>query len=446
MAAVRPEPCTIVGAGLVGSMLACHLARRGMRVDVFERRSDPRSASADAGRTIAMSLSDRGWRALATVGLDQTVRRSTHPKAARCVHHADGTRVVQQYGRDGHALWTVNRRHLNGALVEAAERTGQVTFHFGTVVEDVDTGAGRLSLVTRDGQGLGHPYGYLFGADGMNSRLRALLSAQAAVTDTLTTLDDQYFAVRIPPSVDGGWALPSDQVHVWPRERRLLVALPNADRSFTGTIFTRQASALGADQSVAGRARVFREAFADLAVLVPDLERQLERNPASDIRAVRCSPWSLDDRVMLIGDACHAIMPFYAMGMNTGFEDCTVFDRLLDESEGDLGRAIARFEAARKPDTDAIGDLSLRNFASIGRAADPEYDRRWRIERALWALFPDRWTPLYAMIHFSERPLRDVVRRHERQGCALDEVAARFQGEPDADLDGLARIATPFLP
>lgn len=446
MATVRPEPCTIVGAGLVGSMLACHLARRGLRVDVFERRSDPRSAGADAGRTIAMSLSDRGWRALTTVGLDQTVRRGTHPKTARCVHHADGTRVVQQYGRDGDALWTVNRRCLNGILVEAAERTGQVTFHFGTEVEDVDMAAGRLSVVMLDGQRRAHPYDYLFGADGMNSRLRALLSAQAAVMDTLTTLDDQYFEVRIPPRADGGWGLPSDQVHVWPRDERLLVALPNADRSFTGTIFTRQTRAPESDRSIVGRAGLFRESFPDLAALVPDLEDQLERNPASDIRAVRCSPWSLDGRVMLIGDACHAIVPFYAMGMNTGFEDCTVFDRLLDESDGDLHRAIGRFEAARKPDTDAIGDLSLRNFASIGRAADPDYDRRWRIERALWTLFPGRWTPLYAMIHFSELPLSDVVRRHAAQGLALDAVAARFSGEPDTAPAELARIAAPFLP
>lgn len=447
MPAARSEPCIIVGAGLVGSLLACYLARRGRRVDVFERRPDPRSLRADAGRTIAMSLSDRGWAALAAVGLDEKVRRGAHPKTARCVHRADGTRMVQQYGRDGDALWTVNRRRLNGDLVEAAEQTGLVTFHFSSPVEDVDLAAGRLSVVASDGGLCDHDFGHLFGADGMNSRLRALLRGQAMVADELTTLAYQYYEVNVPPRADGGWGLPADQVHIWPREDRMLVALPDAFGSFTGTIFTRrQASILEAAEPAVRRADTFRAAFTDLTALVPDLDRQLAANPASDIRAVRCSPWSLDERVMLIGDACHAIVPFYAMGMNTGFEDCAVFDRLLGDSGGILHRAIAGFEAARKPDTDAIGDLSLRNFASIGRASDPEYDRRWRIERALWFLFPDRWTPLYAMIHFGHCPLREVLARHEEQGRVLDEVAGRFAGEPDDDLAGLADIARPFLP
>lgn len=437
----------IAGAGLVGSLLSGILARRGFDVTVFDKRPDPRSSKASKGRTIAMSLSNRGWRALGIVGLDKAVRAQAHPKSARCVHQQGGPELSQPYGRDGDALWTVNRRELNAFLVEAALRTDRVRFHFDTRIEGLDLTERTVRVCGDEGGAEAIRFDYLLGADGMNSRVRAGLRDAGVLEDVITTLDYQYFEVEVPARSDGGWALPGDHVHVWPREDRLLVALPNAGGTFSGTIFSRREVSFDeASCPIEDRTLRFRETFDGLAELVPDLSDQLAVNPPSDIRQVRCTTWNVGDRVLLIGDSCHAIVPFYAMGMNTGFEDCTVFDELLDECRGDLGQVIQRFPGQRKPDTDAIGDLSLRNFQSIGKSIDPDYHRHWLLERVLWSLFPERWTPLYAMIHFSHLRLSEVMTQHKAQSKALAEIVTKFSGDPESNRERLRAIAEPLIP
>jgi len=423
----------VVGAGLVGTLCSLHLVRRGARVTLLEKRPDLRRADLPGGRSIAMSLSDRGWHALRTVGLDEAVREGAMPKRKRCVHLPDGSVQKQTYGRPEHALWTVIRKTLNCVLLDGAEKAG-VDLRFETLCEEVDLATGRLvarDLVSDRAETL--DCDHLIGADGMNSRVRKELCRVGCIGDEMLTLDYRYFEFVIPPAEDGGFRLDPDGVHIWPRPEGLFVALPNQGGSFTGTLFFAKKgdNLFRYGRAYEERVQGFVEAFPDLARLCPDYDGTLERNPPSDIKAVRCSPWHVDGRVSLIGDACHAIVPFFAMGMNTGFEDVTVLDELIEEFDGDLDLVLPAFSERRKRCTDAIGDLSLANFRSIGESADPDYDRRWQLERRLWDLMPDQWTPLYPMIHFGRRPLDEVIAANRTQAAVLDELMAGAAGEAD---------------
>ena len=423
----------VVGAGLVGTLCSLHLIRRGARVTLIEKRPDLRRSDIPGGRSIAMSLSERGWHALRTVGLDEAVRAGAMPKTRRCVHLPGGRIQEQAYGRPEHALWTVNRKTLNCVLLDGAEKAG-VDLRFETRCEDVDLATGRL--VTRDLKAdRAEPLDcdHLLGADGMNSRVRRDLCRADCLGDQILTLDYRYFELVIPPVGGADFRLDPDGVHIWPRPEGLFVALPNQGGSFTGTLFfAKDGDNLFRDgRTHAERAEGFAAAFPEVARLSPGYAEMLERNPPSDIKAVRCSPWHVSGRVGLIGDACHAIVPFFAMGMNTGFEDVTILDGLIEEFAGDMDRAFAAFSERRKRCTDAIGDLSLRNFRSIGRSADPDYHRRWRLERRLWDLMPDQWTPLYPMIHFGRRPLDEVIAANRTQAAVLDELMAGAAGGTD---------------
>ena len=437
----------VVGAGLVGTLCAVYLARHGAAVTFVEKRPDLRRADIPGGRSIAMSLSDRGFRALRGLGLEDLVRAGTKPKTRRCVHLPEGGVQVQEYGKDGQALWTVNRKQLNCALLDAAQEAG-VDLRFETVCESVDTA--RPALVLRDlrtDTAATEAFDHVIGADGMFSQVRADLSRAGDLAESVTTIAYGYFELVIPATADGGFKLDNDCVHIWPRPEGLFVALPNLNGTFTGTLFYAKDgdNLFRADRSADERAAGFAAAFPEVAELSPDYAAILAANPPSDISTVNCTPWHAGDRVCLIGDACHAIVPFYAMGMNTGFEDCTVFDELITEMGGDLGAVFAAFSARRKPCTDAISELSLRNFLSIGRSADPRYHERWLLERRIWERFPERWTPLYAMIHFSLRPLDEVIRAAERQRAVLDRLMAEIHGPEGHERICLDTVVAPLL-
>ncbi len=436
----------VVGAGLVGSLCAVHLARHGARVTVFEKRPDLRRTDLPGGRSIAMSLSDRGFRALDRVGLAEHVRAGAVAKHRRCVHLPGGGTQVQDYGRDGQALWTVNRKALNGTLLDAAAAAG-ADLRCGTAVEDLDVATATLRLRGPDDRSYAESFDQVIGADGMFSRVRAVLKAAGSLDEVLTTIDYRYFEMVIPPAPDGGFRLDGDCVHIWPRPEGLFVALPNRGGSFTGTLFfARDGDNLFRDdRTAAERAAGFAAAFGEVAALCPGYADVLAANPPSDISTVRCSPWHAGDTVCLVGDACHAIVPFYAMGMNTGFEDVSVLDGLIEDCGGDLGAVFARFSAERKPATDAVSELSLRNFRSIGSSGDPRYHERWLLERRIWERYPDRWMPLYAMIHFSDRPLDRVVRDAERQRQVLDRLMALAAGPGGTEQLCLETTVAPLL-
>jgi len=442
----RDETVGIVGAGLVGALLAVRLARLGWRVDLYEKRPDLRRTDLPGGRSIVMSLSDRGWRGLAAAGLDAAVRPTTIPKGRRLVHLEDGGLRPQPYGRPEDAIWTVDRKRLNCLLLDAAEREG-VALHFQYECRGLDAGTGRLEFADLSGgKAATRRHDRIVGADGIFSRVRGELSAQGLVRDDVHTLEFGYRELSIPARPGGGWALPHDAVHVWPRPGCLLLALPNRDGSFTCMLIMRLEGegSLAAVRTADELDAIFASRFPDAAPLMPRLAEEFFRHPVSNIFTVRCDPWHAGERVVLIGDACHAIAPFYAMGMNVGFEDVTLLIGLLERHGGDWGRAVPEFGARRKPDTDAIADLSLKNFKAIGQSTGDHFHLKWELERRIWELEPRRWRPLYSMIAFSHIPLSLVAHIHERQNRVVNALVAEH-GVDSPDHPDLPRLAAALL-
>lgn len=442
----------IVGAGLVGSLLSIYLAQRGFAVDLYEKRPDMRKSAMRGGRSIVMSISYRGLKGLDGVGLRSLVEGQTHPKYSRMVHLPDGTTTEQAYGRDRQSINTVDRKQLNCNLLDRAEATGRVKIYFNHQLQSMDIRGGGLVLEDIEtGNLLTRTYDRIIGADGMFSRVREALEAQGDTTSDRLNMQHGYRELGIPP-VNGGWALPEHLVHVWPRRNYILVALPKLDKSYTCTLFLPADGdlSLASITSEADVFRLFRAQFADVIPLMPTMVDDFFSNPASRLFSVKCSPWNYEDRVLVLGDAAHAIVPFFAMGMNVGFEDCTVFDGLMEEFRNDLGAVIREFGARRKPDTDAIADLSAKNFSEIAHSPDPDYNFKWALERRIWETYPDRWMPLYPMIAFSHMPLREAVQRNQRQKEILAEIIPRVKTDAtdysDAFLDDIVRThVTPRL-
>lgn len=417
----------IIGAGLAGSLLSIFLVKRGFTVDIYEKRRDPRLDDRTRGRSIAMSISHRGLSALKRIGLDQIVLCDTVAKHSRMVHLENGQRYVQAYGHDDDAIHTVSRRQLNIQLIQTAEETGRVRFFFQHECMDLHLENGRLELEDVANRSFQEKdYDHIIGADGIFSQMSQMMVRKHEAEFTHLTLAHGYKELTIPPAANGDWALPIGYVHVWPRPDCVFLALPVPDKSFTCTLFfpmegTPSFESIQTEADVVG---LFEHYFPELLPLIPNLTISFFENPTSNIITVSGRPWHYDCRLMLIGDACHAIAPFYAMGMNVCFEDCAVFDDLLSEFDNDLSRAIPKFESRRKPDTDAIAELSLRNFQNIRHSVEPDFHHKWEIERKLWEIAPDKWAPIYAQIAFSSVPLSQVIASKPRQAAVIERILA----------------------
>ncbi|MBD3258967.1 kynurenine 3-monooxygenase [candidate division GN15 bacterium] len=417
----------VIGAGLTGTLLSLYFARRGFEVDVFEKRPDMRAADIPGGRTIVMSLSHRGLRALDGVGLQDAVLKTTFPKYGRAVHLCDGSVQEQAYGRDGDAINTVDRKELNCLLMNKAEATGRIRLFFEMRLQHLDADTGQVELYhTVAGQTVKVRYRAIIGADGIFSQVREQLQKINAVTSHLVETGYSYRELSIPPNEDGTHRLAKSSVHVWPRKNHVLVGLPRHDGSFCCNLFLPSEGewSLSSLQTRECISVFFDNHFPMVKPLMPDLIDEWLTNPRSDISTVKCRPWHHKDKVMLIGDAAHAIVPFFAMGMNVGFEDCRVFDDLMTTHGNDLGRVFEAFSRLRIPDTDAISDLSYKNFSEISKSPDPTYHTKWTLERQIWELRPDRWMPYYAMIAFSDLPLADTVARKEQQNQVIEQLLA----------------------
>jgi kynurenine 3-monooxygenase len=419
------ESVTILGGGLVGSLLALLLAQRGYPVQVHEARPDPRAHGYTGGRSINLALSDRGWRALELAGLAPQVRELAIAMHGRMMHSETGELTFQPYGQAGQAIYSVSRGLLNMALMDAAEQFAHVRYHFGQRCREVDLKSRTLTLQSADGElAQVHPE-ILIGADGAFSGLRQAMQRTDRFNYSQQYIDYGYKELTIPPQPDGSHAMEKHALHIWPRHNFMLIALPNPDGSFTCTLFFPFAG----EPSFAGLVdregvqKFFGTYFADAVALMPDYLDEYFANPTSSLVTVRCDPWVVGTDTALIGDAAHAIVPFYGQGMNCGFEDCRVLLELLEQHGGAWGPALWAYQWSRLANANAIADLALQNFIEMrDLVADPKFLLRKKIEAKLHRLFPDRWVPLYTMVTFSHLPYAEALRIGRLQDTIMHQV------------------------
>lgn len=412
----RP-PVTIVGSGLAGTLLACYLGRSGYPVDLYERRADPRS-HAERGRSINLALSVRGLHALEELGLAETVLRQAIAMPGRMMHDRAGKLTFQPYGKDpSKAINSVSRNGLNGALLDALATYPNVRVFFSHRCTGIDLRTTTLSLVSEAGP-LEVPCEMVVGADGAFSAVRATLQRHDGFDYSQEYLSHGYKELTIPPAPDGSHRLEKHALHIWPRKSFMMIALPNADGSFTCTLFFPLHGPMSFDhlQSPEDVRRFFDEQFPDAVPLMPALTEEFFAHPTGPLVTIRCHPWHHGDRIVLLGDACHAVVPFLGQGMNAAFEDCAILHRCLLEHPGRREDAFRAYEIARKVHTDTLADLAVYNFIEMRDLVGS----RWFLWRKKWEILLHKllggwYVPLYTLISFTRTPYADARRRARLQ-------------------------------
>lgn len=436
MASLQHSHSIIIGAGLVGSLLAVMLAKRGVRVDIFDRRADIRTAPAERGRSINLALSMRGLRALEAAGIrsvenvekDSTISSTIDsigiPMRGRMIHALDGTQTFQPYGKDGEAIYSVSRTELNKMLLSAAEAQPSVKLHFAARCTDVSLETSTAHFINASGETFAASADCLIGADGAYSPVRLAMQKRERFNYEQFYLDHGYKELTIPANSDGSWKLDKNALHIWPRARYMLIALPNHDGSFTCTLFLPFDSAFEGETSFHALrtpedvTQCFARLFPDVVPIMPTLLDDFFYHPTSSLVTIRCAPWTFEDKAMLIGDAAHAIVPFYGQGMNAGFEDCRVFDELLTKHNDSWQDAMHEYQFVRKPNSDAIARLAMENFIEMSeRVSDPKFLLRKKIEQQLHAKYGDSFVPVYSMVTFSHIPYVNALREMEHQNA-----------------------------
>jgi len=419
------EKVAIIGAGLVGSLLSVFLARRGYEVDVYERRSDPRADGFLGGRSINLALSDRGWKALDAAGLADVIRPIALPMEGRMIHDVNGKTNFQPYGKEGQAIYSVSRGQLNLELINATEPDRNVRYHFGMNCHRVDLEATKVHFKTENGPYFAEP-DLILGTDGAYSRVRLQLQKSGRFNFSQNYLDSGYKEIEIPANEDGTHKLDKNALHIWPRGKFMLIALPNLDGSFTCTLFLDydgevSFKKLDSDSSIIN---FFEQYFSDVIPLVPDLLKEFHSNPTGSLVTIKCQPWT-KNKVLLLGDASHAIVPFYGQGMNSGFEDCTLFAEALDACKNNVQwiQLLEEYSAKRKKDADAISDLALRNYIEMrDLVADDKFLLRKKIEKELYTLWPEDYVPLYSMVTFSHLPYAKALELARKQDLLFEKI------------------------
>jgi kynurenine 3-monooxygenase len=394
---------TIIGAGLVGSLLSIYLKKRGYDVTIYERRGDMRKSTVAAGRSINLALSDRGIKALEEVGIMEEIKKIAIPMHGRYIHNIDGTHAYQAYGAEGQFINSVSRGDLNRKLMDLAEANG-VQINFNEKCEHIDFKENKINFLNEGTKQFTTHYSPLtFGSDGSYSAARLTHQLQHnRFQYQQHYIDFGYKELTIPAGSNGEYLLEKNALHIWPRGNYMMIALPNMDGSFTCTLFfpfegEPSFETLTTKESVQ---QFFEKTFTNAAALMPTLVEDFFTNPTSSLVTVKCFPWVREDKFALIGDAAHAIVPFFGQGMNCGFEDCSVLNNLIDKHNEDWGKILDDYQTLRKPDGDAIAELALNNFVEMrDKVGDSKFLLQKKIEAAFSKKYPAKWTPAYIVMH-----------------------------------------------
>jgi kynurenine 3-monooxygenase len=416
------RPVVLVGAGLAGSLLACYLARAGRRVEVYEKRSDPRQATAERGRSINLALSVRGLHALHDLGLADQVLRESIRMRGRMIHNQAGRLSFQPYGKDdSECLHSVSRAGLNQLLIEAAARYESARLIFDHRCTGLNTDGRTVEFHDRQQRPVAITSEAVIGADGAFSAVRSWMQRSERFNYQQDFLGHGYKELTIPAGPNGEFRMEKHVLHIWPRGNFMMIALPNLDGSFTATLFWpfQGPNSFAALESESQVSNFFRAQFPDAVSLIPALGHEFLTNPTGSLVTIRCRPWHVG-RVVLVGDACHAVVPFLGQGMNAAFEDCTVLIRCLVEEQWEWEKAFGRYEMLRKEHADALADLCVANFVEMrDRVASPSFLLQKKLAVLLHALLPRWYLPLYTMIEFTRIPYADAVRRARIQAYII---------------------------
>lgn len=436
---------TIVGAGLVGSLWAVYLSKAGYNVTIYELRDDIRKADISAGKSINLALSNRGWKALDTVGVGDEIRKIAIPMTGRMMHDLEGNLTYQPYGKEGEAIYSVSRGDINAKMMDIAEQHGNATIHYNHQCTKVDLEKGICWFKNRiTGEVVEKKSDLIFGADGAFSAIRYNgMQKLDRFNFSQNFIADGYREILLPANADGSYKLEKNALHIWPRGRFMLIALPNEDGSFTCTLFMPHEGGENAFDSVNTREEVdafFRTTFPDFYNMMPEIADAWEDHPLSSLAIMRCYPWH-HGKTALMGDAAHATVPFYGQGMNAGFEDCTVLNDLMLKHNHNWEKVFQEYSETRKADGDALQDLSLYNYYVMrDYVADPMFLLRKKIEAKFSKLYPEKWLPLYSQVTFSDIRYSEAIQHGNEQSKIMDQIMEMENIEANWDDDRIMEV------
>ena len=427
----------LIGSGLAGGLLAAYLGRRGYEVDLYERRADPREGNIVGGRSINLAISTRGIHALEQVGLADEALRYAIPMRGRMIHDKSGELHFSPYDVDPKkCINSIGRAALNATVIEAAQRNSNVRVHFNHKCTGAEIDSATVRLVSETAAGSPQLRGgeapvaeitargdAVIGVDGAFSAVRKSMQSEIAKFEyNESYLAHGYKELTIPPETDGSWRMEKNALHIWPRKSFMMIALPNPDGSFTCTLFwefegPRSFATTKTDDDVR---RFFDEEFPDAVSLMPSLLDDFRNNPTGSLVTIRCAPWFYRDKACLVGDAAHAVVPFYGQGMNAAFEDCVVLDECLEQFPENRARAFTEYFRRRKENADALADLAIGNFIEMrDKTASKTFRAKKKLDHMLEAALPGIYLPLYTMVTFTRMPYAKAAKRAQIQDALV---------------------------
>ena len=421
------KTATIVGSGLVGSLWAIYLAKEGYQVNIYEKRPDLRKAKISAGKSINLATSYRGWKALDAIGIGDEIRKIAIPMYGRTMHDHSGDTTYQPYGINNQAIYSVSRGEINCKLMDLAEQTAKATLHFNEecIGADLEKGicqfknssTGEMHEVKSD---------VVFATDGAFSAVRYhAMQKIDRFSYSQNYIEDGYREILLPANHDGSFKMTKNTLHIWPRGRFMLIALPNFDGSFTCTLFMPFEGHQHCFNNLTSREKVsdfFKTTFPDFYNMMPNVADVWGDHPLSSLAIIRCFPW-FHGKTLLMGDAAHATVPFFGQGMNCGFEDCTVMWELMKKHKEDWKKIGEEYQVLRKPNGDAVQDLSLQNYLVMrNRVADSDYLLLQKIERRVAELYPDYYFPMYSMVSFTDIEYRTALKKGNEQEIMIESI------------------------
>jgi len=435
----------LIGAGLTGPLLATYLAQQGYSVEIFERRPDMRKESISAGRSINLALSARGNHALKEVGLYDKIKPNTIPMKGRMIHDLNGNTHLQPYGqKENEVIFSVSRAQLNMELMTLAEETGKVTIRFNHQLLSADLEQNKLLFQLSDSlEEIELPFKRVIGCDGSASIIRKSIVEKADIQYVKKPLGHGYKELTIPPLESGKFRIEPNALHIWPRGNHMLIALPNNDCSFTCTLFFPMTGATSFETVKTEKdiLDLFQSQFHDAIKLMPNLVEDFQKNPTGDLASVYCKPWHLGDKALLIGDAAHAVVPFFGQGMNASFQDCSTLAKLMGQNKNDWKTIFNTFSSVQVENGHAIADMAIENYLEMrDHVNDTEYKKRRNMELKLERMFPGQFIPRYSMVSFHQIPYAEVYQRGGKQFKIIGDVLKADPSGQSIDKDMVEKM------